>query len=186
MRSRNSLLIKKLVLIGMLAATITGGKLALLGVHNVEIVTLLIMVYTAVFGLSVALPVTLIFVSVELLIIEINTWVLSYYIHWCALAVFTAIVRRTAKDKYIFYPLIALVMTAAFGVLTSLIDSLIAAGYTDESFFKIFAAVYIRGIYFYIVHTVSNTIIVALGFLPLKTLLTRLKRQYLGIDDKIV
>ncbi len=74
----------------MLAATITGGKLALAAVPNVEIVTLLIIVYTAVFGLSVSLPVTLIFVSAEILIFGLNTWVVSYYIHWCALAALTA------------------------------------------------------------------------------------------------
>ncbi|MFA5449476.1 MAG: hypothetical protein WC292_03455 [Clostridia bacterium] len=169
--------IKTLVLIGMLAATITGGKLAI-PIPNVEIVTLLIMLYTAVFGLRIALPVVIVFVSVEMLIFGINTWVISYYIYWCLLSIVTFLLGR--KGKILIYPIIAVVMSAFFGALTSFVDTLFAAGLASYGFFKVFTLVYLRGVNFYLTHIISNAVIVLFAFAPLKKLLTRLKISYFG------
>ncbi len=171
--------IKKIVLIGLLAATITGGKLALAALPNVEIVTLLIMVYAAVFGISVALPATIIFVSCEMFLYGVNTWVISYYIHWPAICLVTLLFHTFFKEKFFIYPIIAFFMTAMFGVLTTTVDTLFGTGFTPN-FFKFFPIIYVRGIWFYVVHVVFNTLFSIAVFKPLYKLLTRLKASYFG------
>lgn len=174
--------VKKIVLIGLLAATVTGGKLALSAIPNVEIVTLLIILYTVVFGLTVSLPVTIVFVSAEMLIYGINTWVISYYIYWCALALVAAGVKLIFKEKLLPYVITTAVMTAFFGVLTTFVDSLFMIGASSQGFFESFSIIYLRGAIYFVIHIVSNTIVVALLFLPLKTVLFKLKRAYFGAD----
>ncbi len=170
---------KRLVLIGMLSASITSGKLALAIVPNVEIVTLLIMAYTIVFGLRISLPTTLIFVTTEMLIYGVNTWVLSYYIHWCMIAVVTAIVYAVFKDKsYIPYIITATLLTAMFGVLSSFFDTIFYANSSWSYFWSSFTIMYLRGVSFYVTHIVSNTIVVAIGLFPLVSVMKKLAKNY--------
>lgn len=171
--------IKTLVLIGMLAASITGGKLAV-AIPNVEIVTLLIILYTAVFGLKIALPAVMIFVAAETLIYGVGTWVISYYIYWCGLSAVTFAAGKAAKEKFFVYPVIAAVMSVFFGVLTTFVDTLFAAGRTSFGFFEIFSMLYIRGIRFFLLHIISNTLIVGFAFVPLRAILVKLKNGYFG------
>ena len=185
MKPHSLLWTKKIVLCGLLAASLTGGKLALMGVPNVEIVTLLIISYTVVFGGRIAFPVTLVFVSVEMLLFGLNTWGVSYYIHWCGMVLITAVLRYFFKENPFVYIAEAVIMTAMFGVLTTLVDTLFLRG-EGTPFFKFFSVMYLRGVNFYIVHVVSNAVIVSASFLPLTKLLHKLKRSYLGISDKIV
>ncbi|MFI3229576.1 MAG: hypothetical protein R3Y23_05375 [Bacillota bacterium] len=170
---------KRLVLIGMLSASITSGKLALAVIPNVEIVTLLIMAYTIVFGLKISLPTTLIFVTTEMLIYGVNTWIISYYIHWCLIAVVTAAVYAIFKDKhYIPYVITATLLTAMFGVLTSFFDTIFYANSSWSYFWSSFTIMYLRGVSFYVTHIVSNTIVVALGLFPLVSVMKKLVKSY--------
>ncbi len=178
-KSRATLTTKRVVLIGMLSASITSGKLVLSAIPNVEIVTLLIMAYTIVFGLSISLPTTLIFVTTEMLIYGLNTWVLAYYIHWCMIAIVTAIVKSVfGNNKLIPYIITACLITACFGVLTSLIDVLFFIKSNIQTFWSQFAIMYVRGISFYIIHIISTTTVVALGLLPITTILKKLSKSY--------
>ncbi len=171
---------KKIVLIGMLSATITSGKIVLSAIPNVEIVTLLIMAYTIVFGLSISLPTTLIFVTTEMLIYGLNSWVLSYYIHWSLIAIVTALVYCIFSDKHMLpYIISATILTAFFGVLTSLIDVLMFANSGWSNFWDSFTLMYVRGVYFYAIHIVSTTIVVALGLYPIVNILKKIGKSFL-------
>lgn len=168
---------KIIVLIALLTATLTGGKFALSSIPNVEIVTLLIMVYTVVFGLKISLPTVLIFVTLEIFIFPINTWVVSYYVYWPMLAIITWLcVKLIEKNKYLFPAIIAGVMTLFFGVLTSFVDACFYAG--GEEILSMFVAIYVKGVTFFIIHFISNVIVLAVAFVPLTKLLTKLKERF--------
>ena len=166
---------KKIAVIALMAATLSGGKTALSFVPNVEIVTVLIALYAYVFGLSYVFPCVLVFVPAEIFIWGLNTWVVSYYIYWPTVAfVFSVLGKRQAKLFAV--TLSAVILTLFFGVLTSLIDVGLLTGSFDN-FWHRFAVMYARGIVFFAVHVFSNLIVFLALFNPLKKTLEKLKKQ---------
>ncbi len=175
--------IKDIVLTALAAALLSAGKQALASIPNIEVVTLFIMLYAACFKPQIAFLATQIYIFIEIFIWGINTWVFAYLIHWNLLALFTFFLARVFKVKNRFVYLgYTIVMTALFGVLTSAIDALVGWGKTGLSFFTLFSAIYVRGIYFYIVHVVGNAAINLTLFAPMRDLLTKLMIKYYGVS----
>ena len=174
---------KDIVLTALAAALLSAGKQALAAIPNVEVVTLLIMLYAACLKPQIAFAATAIFIVIECFIWGIHTWVLAYVIHWNFVAFMTFLLARVFKLKNRFiYLAFTIVVTAAFGVLTTLIDSIIGAGRTGRSFSLIFTITYMRGIYFYIVHVVGNAAFNIVLFAPMRTILDKLMIKYYGRD----
>ena len=92
---------KEIALIGLLSATITGGKLALSFIPNVEIVTLLFILYANIFGIKRTLLVSFIFTTMEIFIYGMNTWLLAYYLVWPLLVVLAWLLGE-AQNEYSF------------------------------------------------------------------------------------
>ena len=183
MESKRKLLTKDIVLTALAAALLSAGKQALAAIPNVEVVTLLIMLYAACFKPQIAFVATGIFIVIECFIWGVHTWVLAYVIHWNFVAFMTFLLARVFKLKNRFiYLAFTIVVTAAFGVLTTLIDSIIGAGRTGRSFSLIFTITYMRGIYFYIVHVVGNAAFNIVLFAPMRMLLDKLMIKYYGRD----
>ena len=180
---KKSLLTKDIVLTALAAALLSAGKQALAAIPNVEVVTLLIMLYAACLKPQIAFIATGVFIVIECFIWGIHTWVLAYVIHWNFVALMTFLLARIFKIKNRFiYFAFTVVVTASFGVLTTLIDSIIGAGRTGRSFSLIFSITYMRGIYFYIVHVVGNAAINIVLFAPMRMLLDKLMIKYYGKD----
>lgn len=181
---------KQIATTALFASTLTGGKLALSFIPNVEIVTILIAVYATVWGWKYTLPAVNIFVVVETLLYGFNTWVISYFIHWNFLAVVFLLFRPFITRfplwlKIIVATVAAAVITTLFGVLTSLIDTLL--GYTSQGFviatkdfWYRFGVLYARGAVFFAIHIVSNTILFATAYYPLCKVLTKLRNADLA------
>ena len=180
---KKSLWTKDIVLTALAAALLSAGKQALASIPNVEVVTLLIMLYAACFKPQIAFIATGVFIVIECFIWGIHTWVLAYVIHWNFVAFATFLLARVFKfkNRFIYFGFTILV-TASFGVLTTLIDSIIGAGRTGRSFSLIFTVTYMRGIYFYIVHVVGNAAFNITLFAPMRTLLDKLMIKYYGRD----
>ncbi|NLX61128.1 MAG: hypothetical protein GXZ06_01175 [Tissierellia bacterium] len=162
--------VKDLVLIGILSATITAGKLALSFIPNIEIVTLLFITYTLVFGYRKSLFISLIFTTTEIFIYGFNTWLLGYYLIWPLLILSTALMKRLIKSEY-GYAILGALFGYAFGFFFALVESLfygIAYGW----------AYWLRGLLFDLIHGTSNFIIILTLLNPLKKLLFKLKRVY--------
>lgn len=163
---------KDIVLIGILSATITAGKLALSFLPNVEIVTMLFIAYTIVFGYKKTLFVSLIFTTTEIFIYGFNTWFLVYYFIWPFLILLTGLMKRLIKSEY-GYAALGGLFGYAFGFFFAIGESLfygIAYGW----------AYWIRGLLFDLVHGTSNFILILVLLNPLKNLLFKLKRTYYG------
>lgn len=163
---------KDIVLIGILSATITAGKLALSFIPNIEIVTLLFIVYTLVFGYRKTLFVSLIFATTEIFIYGFNTWLIVYYFIWPFLILLTQLMKKVIKSEY-GYAVLGAIFGYTFGFFFAIGESLfygIAYG----------LAYWIRGLLFDLVHGTSNFIIILILLNPLKSLLFKLKRAYCG------
>lgn len=156
--------------IGLLSASITAGKMALSFIPNVEVVSLLFILYTVTFGLKRSLLVSVIFTTTEIFIYGFSTWLLVYYFIWPMLIVITAGIKKTIRSEY-GYATIAGLFGLFFGVFFAVI----------ESFFYGYAygiAYWIRGIPFDVVHGVSNFIIVLVLFKPMEKVLSKISQSY--------
>lgn len=176
----------------MYAGLLVGGKAALTAIPNVEIVTLLIALCAYCWGLGVALPAVGAFIVVETMFYGFNTWVISYIIHWNAVAVafwlISVVKIKNNALKAILATVLAAVVTALFGVVTSLVDTLI--GFVPkkgffvvwDNFFVRFGAVYARGIAFYVTQIVCNIALFAAAFVPLNKVNQKAKVRLLAED----
>ena len=159
----------------MYCALLVGGKAALAVLPNVEVVTILIAVCSYVWGFAVALPCVNVFIMIETSIWGINTWVISYLIHWNTVAIcFCLIGKLKVKSNLTivaFSTLCAAVLCTTYGLLTSLVDTLIGFSggfFVDASNFGYrFAAIYTAGFPFYVTQIVTNVVLFIVGFLPL-------------------
>lgn len=159
---------RDIALIGLLSATITAGKLALSFIPNIEIVTLLFMVYCITFGTKPTLIVSIIFTTTEILLYGFSTWLIGYYIVWPVLVIIISLIKKKVKSEY-GYAAVA----GIFGLLYGLIFAAVESCFYGINYG---IAYIIRGIPFDLVHGVSNFIIVLLLFNPLKQITARGKR----------
>lgn len=163
---------RDIAIIPLLSASITAGKLALSFIPNVEIVTLLFMVYTVSFGLKRSFLASMIFATTEILIYGFSTWVLVYYFVWPILIIVTWSMKHKLRSEF-GYAAIAGVYGLVFGAFFAVF----------ESFFYGWAygfAYWLRGIPFDVLHGVSNYIIVLLIFKPLSSILKVQAERFFG------
>lgn len=178
---KNAVVLRKIVLTGLLSATLTGGKFVLSAIPNVEIVTLLLALYGYVFG-GVGVLAAFLFCAIEPLLYGFGIWwVLPYFIHWpCIALVFSLLGKRGVKGVAV-PTAAAVVQTLCFGVETTAAQLIFAAG-TPSSPFGAFFALYAAGISFYAVETVTNAVFFAVLFQPLSRALARAGAR-LGIKE---
>ena len=173
MRKRTNA-VKYAALVGMMAATVECAKLSLAVIPNVEAVSLLIALYSFVFGWAGVIS-AVVFVCIEPLVWGMGTWFVSYLIYWPLLAfVFFILGRARLGNRFLVTGAITL-LTFVFGILTSLVDIGLFSGSFDNFFYR-FGIYYARGLVFYAVHIGSNFIIFLLLFVPLERLLVKIKR----------
>ena len=159
--------------VGIMAATLTAGKLALSFLPNVEVVTLFIALYSYSFG-ALGLLASFVFVTLETLIYGFGGWTVSYFLYWPLVsAIFMLLGFLRVKGRVIPTAL-AVIMTSLFGVLTSLVEIGLFSGFFDNFFYR-FSVYYLRGVSFYAVHAVSNFLIFIFLFSPLRAMLLRVK-----------
>jgi energy-coupling factor transport system substrate-specific component len=162
--------IRDIVLIALLSAATTAGKLALSFLPNIEIVTLLFIVFTVTLGLKRSLLISAVFVTTDILIYGFSTWVIGYYIAWPLLVFITSLIAGKLKSEYGYA-----VIGGLFGLFYGMIFAVV------ESFFYGPAyglAYWIKGLTFDLVHGVSNFIIVLLLFSPLKGVLAAQSEKF--------
>ena len=148
---------KKIALVGIMAATLECGKLALAAIPNVEVVTLLLAIYGYSFG-WLGIAASFVFVAIEPLIYGFGTWVITYLIYWPTVAlIFMLLGRAKIKNRFIMTA-VAVTLTFLFGVLSSLVDVGLFTGYFDNFIYR-FIIYYARGIIFYAVQIACNAVL---------------------------
>lgn len=163
-------------LVGVMAATVECSKLALASIPNVEAVTLLLAVYSYVFG-SLGILASLVFVAIEPLIWGFGSWFISYLIYWPMVATVFALMGKANCARRFLPSVVAVLLTFFFGILTSFVDVGLFTGYF-ENFFSRFLIYYARGISFYITQIITNAILFSLLFPYITKFLFKIKRRF--------
>lgn len=170
---------KKVVLIALFGALLSTLKLLLSFLPNIEIITLLIVAFTYVFGIALSMGATLVFCLLEILIWGFNpSWLISYLLHWPTVVMVSFLLKKSKINRPVFIAITLSVITALFGIQSTFIYMLTGGG-IKANFFDRFIALYLSGIKFYIVHIASCFVSILFGFKPFIQMLTKLGKMYL-------
>lgn len=171
---------KTITLIAMLSAILTVAKLSLMWLGNVELVSILILTYACKLRIREVFAITALFCVTEILMFGFNTWIISYLIYWNILGVFAHFACKLKHDRLTMSAFIA-VMTAFFGLLTTLVDTGLFTGFYSNFFYR-FSILYVSGIYFFLVHIISNMVIVFALYPYTKKTFCKLHARFFNIS----
>ncbi len=167
----------KIAYVALMSALLAGGKLAMSALPNIEPVTPLLVVFSAVFGWQMSVTSALIFCLTQIVTYGAGVWTISYFIYWPLLALVSGTVLSKRPKAYIAV-IIAFSGTLLFGFLDALIWSAInVVSGSTVGFFKIFAIYYANGFIFTAIHLANAVVTVSLLFIPLKKGLERIVKQ---------
>ena len=158
------LTIREITLFAVLGAMMFALQVVMAPLPNIEPVSLLVMIFAAVFGWKALYPVY-VFVVMEILFYGISTWNIYYLYIWAVLA-FAAILMRK-QTQPLAWALLSAVYGLMFGALCGIVDIFIGGfGYA--------AAKWVSGIPFDLLHCGGNFVIALIMFRPLRTALEKL------------
>lgn len=161
---------RRLVTMALLGAILVGLQVAMAALPNIEAVSLLVMVYTVVFGGGVVY-ILAVFVVLEMLIWGVSTWVINYLYVWAVLALLAWLLRKMESPWG--WALLSGGFGLAFGALCALV-------YLPVGGIEMFAATWVVGIPFDLLHCAGNFVIALILFRPCRKLLARLWEQVGG------
>lgn len=188
LKKRTVLTARYVTQVAVMAGLITALKFALSFLPNVEVITVLIAVFSTVWGLKYSLPATLIFCTVEMAIYGVGSWVPLYYIYWPILSVvfhFALGGKRTPVAMGIALP-IGILFSALFGVLSASMETLFVVGVVSPDMLgTFFVSYYLKGLWFDIVHIVSVAVSILVLYIPLVKISEKIVRgiNYTPNDD---
>lgn len=166
MRSSKTLFsVKEIAVIGMMAAMLEAVKAALQAIPNVELVTLLIILFTLFLGWKTLIAVWA-FVGIECAVWGIGLWTVMYAYIWPILVLLTLFLRKT--NSHWVYCFLAGFFGLFFGAFCSVPYFFIGGPSMAVSW-------WISGIPYDIVHGISNFAVCLVLFRPLHLVLTRMK-----------
>lgn len=158
------LTLRQIALFGVLAALTFGAKVAMSALPNIEPVSLMVMLFAAVFGWKALYPVYL-YVGMEILLYGINLWNINYLYIWTILAAAAIAMRRLRNP--IWWALLSGVFGMAFGLLCSPVYMAIGG-------FDYGIRWWLAGVAFDVPHAIGNFVIALVLFAPLRKLTEKL------------
>ncbi len=160
--------IRKLTRIALLSAILYVSKVALEFLPNVELVSLLVMIYTLVFGKETFLIVT-VFNMFELIQWGCGTWWVSYLYTWPLLCVVTLLLKKAVKEEFIVWSIVSGMFGLVFGALFAVVYIPVDIAYA--------LTYWISGLPFDVWHAVWNFVLMLVLGKPLYTVLGRMKKM---------
>lgn len=156
-------------MLSLLGALMFGAKMAMAALPNIEPVSLLILVYTAVFGKKALYPIYL-YVVLELLVWGLGLWNLNYLYVWLALFLLAMAFRRMES------PWGWAILSGAFGLGFGL---LCAPVYLFTGGWAAALSWWVSGIPYDVLHCAGNFALALVLYRPLTKVLKALKTRYL-------
>jgi len=159
---------KELVLFGILGCTTFGAKVVMMGLPNIEPVSLMVMLFAVTFGRNAVYPIY-IYVFLEFALYGFNFWSINYLYIWLILAAAAWNLREMSS------PLGWAVLSGLFGLLFGALCTpvyLLSGG-------PLFALNWwISGIPYDLLHCAGNFVLALVLFIPMRRLMERLWNQY--------
>lgn len=166
---KKKLTVREITLFGMLAAMTFGAKWVMSGLPNIEPVSLMVMVFGAVFGWKALFPVS-VYVAAEILFYGLGTWNINYLYVWPMLAVLACMMKGMKHP--VAWAMLSGTFGLMFGALCAPVDVFLGGwGYAVSK--------WVSGIPFDLAHCAGNFIIALLLFVPVRTLTEKLYRKML-------
>jgi len=165
LNKKKGLSLGETVLFGMLGALTFALQVVMAPLPNIEPVSLLVMLFAAVFGWK-SLYCVYTFVAMETLFYGIGLWNINFLYIWTVLAVAAIMLRK--MESVFGWALLSGVFGLCFGLLCGIVDVFIGGfGYA--------AAKWVSGIPFDLLHCGGNFAIALILWKPLRTLLLQLR-----------
>lgn len=158
------LTVRELVLFAVLGAMTFAAKYVMSFLPNIEPVSLMVMLFAAVFGKKWVYPVYL-YVLMEILFYGISLWNINYLYIWAILAVCACCLRQ--MDSSLGWALLSGGFGLLFGALCGIVD--VFVGGVSYAVTK-----WVSGIPFDIAHCAGNFVLALLLFRPLRNLMEKL------------
>ena len=162
-----ALTIREVVLFGVLGALTFALQIVMAPLPNIEPVSLLVMLFAAVFGLK-SLYAVYVFVMMEVLFHGIGLWNINYLYIWTVLAVLALMLRN--MESPLAWALLSGAFGLCFGALCGIVDVFIGG-------FSYAVAKWISGIPFDLLHCAGNFCIALVLWKPLRSLVEKLHRK---------
>lgn len=134
---------------------------------NIELVSLLTILFTIVFGADAYLIVT-VFSVMEVLFYGFGTWVIMYFYTWPILVLITRLCRGLIEKSDLMVPIISGIFGLLFGTFCSLFYVPV-----DPSFAVTY---WIAGLPWDLLHGVANIVIALVLYKPLLKVLRRIEK----------
>ena len=167
----HKLSVREITLFGMLAAVTFGAKWVMAGLPNIEPVSLMVMIFGAVFGWKALFPVA-VYVAAEILFYGLGLWNVNYLYVWPLLAVLACGMRKMRHP--VGWAVLSGMFGLLFGALCAPVDVFIGGlGYAVSKL--------VSGIPFDLTHAAGNFVIALLLFVPLRNLT---EKMYLKMEHK--
>jgi len=158
--------VRKMTRIALLTAILYVAKLVLDFLPNVELVSLLVIIYTLVFGKEAFLIVT-VFNLFQFIQWGFGTWLVSYFYVWPLLCMLTLLCKKIFKEEFILWSVFSggfgLIFGSLFALLYLFVDPAYALSY------------WIAGLPWDVCHAAANFVLMLVCGKPLYRVLRRLK-----------
>lgn len=158
---------KEIVFCGLAVAILETAKLCLSMIANVELVSLLILIFTLTFGKRVFLIIYA-FVFLEGAMYGFGYWWIAYLYVWSILALTVWIFR--ASQSIIFWVII-------MGLFGLLFGAFCAIPYFVTGGVSLGMAYWSSGVYFDLIHCISNIVMTVIFYRPLYTITNKLIKK---------
>ena len=160
---------REVALFGILGGAAFAAKMVMMGLPNIEAVTLMVLLFAVTFGKKALYPIY-VYVLLECILYGLNLWSINYLYVWTVLAFGGWLLKDMCNP--IGWALLAAVFGLFFGILC-------APVYAMTGGLSFAVAWWINGIPFDLIHGVSNFFITLFLFNPLRTWL---KNLYTGMN----
>ncbi|HWR23315.1 MAG TPA: hypothetical protein VN366_07535 [Feifaniaceae bacterium] len=164
--------VRGVALMGVLGALLILVQVGLAVLPNIELVSLLIILYTLIFGKRAFIPV-FIFILAEGLLYGFGLWWLNYLYVWPILAAVALLFQKQRSP--VFWAIVSAAYGLCFGALCAI--PYLFIGGPPSAF-----AYWVQGIPFDVLHCVGNGIAALLLFKPLLKLFERLGARLLAAE----
>lgn len=158
---------KEIALFGLLGGATFAAKVAMMGLPNIEPVSLMVMLFAVTFGKKALYPIY-IYVLLEIILNGIHLWVINYLYIWLVLAAAAWMARKMTS------PLGWALLSGAFGLLFGALCAPVYLAVGGSAFALTW---WINGIPFDLIHCAGNFVMALILFNPLRRLLERIHPQ---------
>ena len=158
--------VRKITRIALLSAILYVSKVALEFLPNVELVSLLTVLYTLVFGKEAFLIVT-VFNLFELIQWGFGTWWVSYLYVWPLFVLITLLLKKIIKEEFLIWSVVSGLFGLIFGSLFAIVYLPVDPAYA--------LAYWISGLPWDVWHGVCNFVLMLVIGKPLYLLLKKIK-----------